>query len=458
MAKNKDIDEVLGASYKQIRNWHEHVNSTLAWRLHSRGFNKKYVKAKDVYYYDDDGNEYIDFLGGFGLNCVGHNHPRIKKVIEDFLAGDNPVFMQAGILPGPGALAQKLYELTGLENCFFCNSGTEAVEGAVKLARSATGKKKTISCEGAFHGKSMGSLSISGRKKYKDPFEPLIPGCIQVPYGDTKSIETELKKGDVACVAIEPIQGEAGIIVPPEGYLKEAEELCRKYEALLFLDEIQSGMGRTGKMFAYEHEDVKPDIITLAKGLSGTVIPVGALLTKAEIYKKAYGSRKMATAHSSTFGGNNLATLVALTTLKIIEEENLINNAKVQGKYLLENLQKIKDKYPKIIEDVRGKGLMIGLEFAKQKGIINKITEQAVDTLFNESLCTSTATLLLNCHKIITIYTLNNSDVLRFEPALTVKKEHIDKLMSALQNILKKRYLGIEIHGGKIMADVYFKR
>ncbi|RJQ32392.1 MAG: aspartate aminotransferase family protein [Actinobacteria bacterium] len=455
--ENKDL-EVLQASYKQIRDWHEHVNPTLSWRLHSRGFNKKYAKAKDIYYYDDKGTEYLDFLGGFGLNCIGHNHPRIKQLINDFLESQSPVFMQAGILPGPGALAQKLYELTGLENCFFGNSGTEVVEGAIKLARKATGKHKVISCDGAFHGKSMGSLSVSGRKKYKEPFEPLVPGCIQVPYGNTEVIESELKKGEVACVALEPIQGEAGIIVPYEGYLKDVEQLCRKYDTLLFLDEIQSGMGRTGRMFAYQYEDVTPDILTLAKGLSGTTLPIGALISKASVYKKAYGSRKAATAHTSTFGGNNLSTLVGLTTIKIIEEDGLINNAKEQGDYLIKNLNNLKEKYPKFIKDVRGKGLMAGIEFKKQSGLTSKMGEVASKVIFDESLCSTVATLLLNKHQIVTVYTLNNSDVLRFEPALTIQKQHIDKLIYALESVFKLRFWGMQAHGGKIVAQSVLKK
>lgn len=457
MTKNIDIDGVLGVSYNQIRQWHKHVNSTLSWRLHSRGFNKKYVKAKDVYYYDDEGKQYIDFLGGYGLNCVGHNHPRIKKAIKDFLDGDNTVFMQAGILPGPGALAQKIYELTGLENCFFCNSGTEAVEGALKLARKATGKKRFISCEGAFHGKSMGSLSISGREKYKSPFAPLVPGCTQVPYGDSKAIETELEKGDVACVAIEPIQGEGGIIVPPEGYLRETKKICEKYGALLFLDEIQSGMGRTGRMFAYQYEDIKPDILTAAKGLSGTMIPIGVVVSKGDVYRKAYGNRKSAIAHTSTFGGNNLATLVALTTFNIIEDEKLIENANKQGDYLLKNLKSLKEKYPKLIKDVRGKGLMAGIEF-KKHGLTAKAGAAAAKALLDESLSATAATILLNKYQILTAYTLNNLEVLRFEPALTIKKEHIDKLIDSLNEIFKKRFWGIQAHGGKIVAESLLKR
>jgi len=458
MSDNKDLDSVLHASYRQIKEWHKHLNAALAWRLHSRGFNKKYVKAQDIFYFDDEGHKYLDFLGGYGTNVVGHNHPRLKKLINDFLAEDNTIFMQVGHLPGPGALADKLRSLTGLDNYFFGSSGTEVVEAAIKLARKATGRKRIVYAEGGFHGKTLGSLSITARPKYQEPYQPLIPGCICVPYNDPAAIEKELRAKDVAAVALEPIQGEGGIIIPDEGYLKEVRNICDKYDTLLFLDEIQTGLGRTGKMFAYEWEGIKPDILTLAKGLSGMMIPAGAMITKSSIWDKAFGARKDATQITSTFGGNNLAMIVALTTIKIIEEERLIENARIQGEYLLSGLQKLKEKHPKIIADVRGKGLMAGVEFVSPPGIVSKSLKKATELMFNESVATTVATNLLNKEKIVTAYTLNNSNVLRLEPPLTVKKEHIDTLLDSLDKVLSLKYWGLALNGGKIMADSLVKK
>jgi len=458
MSDNKDLDSVLQASYRQIKDWHKHVNTALAWRLHSRGYNKKYVKAQDVYYFDDDGHRYLDFLGGYGTNSVGHNHPRLKQLINDFLAEDNAIYMQAGHLPGPGALADKLCSLTSLDNCFFGSSGAEVVEAALKLARKATGRKRIVYAEGGFHGKTLGALSVTPRSKYQEPYEPLIPQCTCVPFNNVAAIENELRQQDVAAIILEPIQGEGGINVPDQGYLQEVRKLCDKYSTLLILDEIQSGMGRTGKMFAYEWEGIKPDILTLAKGLSGMMIPIGAMVAKGSIWNKALGSRKDATQFTSTFGGNNLATIVALTTLKIIEEEKLAQNALEQGDYLLKGLKSLQQRHPKLIKDVRGRGLMVGVEFVSPSDIVSKTLRKATEVVFNESVTTTIGTNLMNKEKIVTAYTLNNSNVLRFEPALTIKKEHIDTLLKSLEKLLSLKYWGLALNGGKIMADSLVKK
>ncbi len=458
MSNNKDLEPLLESNYGQIKDWHKNLNSILSWRLHSRGYNKRYVKAQDIYYYDDEGHKYLDFLGGFGLNVVGHNHPRLKQLITDFLAQDIPVFMQAGHLPGPGALAQKLCDLTGLDNCYFGNSGTEMSEAAIKLARKATGRSRVLYCAGGFHGKTLGSLSITARPKYQQPYQPLIPQCTCIPFNDIETFEKELSQNDVAVFALEPIQGEGGVNVPDDGYLKKVRQLCDKHGTLLFLDEVQTGMGRTGKMFAYEAEDIKPDILTLAKGLSGCLIPIGALITTSEIWQKAYGKRKDATQQTSTFGGNNLATAVALTALKIVEEEKLIENAQKQGDYLIEKLKELQQKHPKLIKDVRGKSLLVGVEFCHPPDMVSKLASQATEAMFDESVAATVSTVLLNKHKIVTAYTLNNTSVLRFEPPLTIKKEHIDTLISALDKSLSLKFWGLLISGSKIMADSLVKK
>ncbi len=459
MSKNKDLEAITKPSYKEIRKSSQMINPALNWRLHSRGLNQRYVKAKDIYYYDDEGNEYLDFFGCLGVNNIGHNHPRIQKLIKDFLNEDVHVFMQTSLSPGESALAKKLNQLTGLDAFFFCNSGTEATEAAMKLARKATGKKRIIYAEEGFHGKTLGSLSITARPKYQNPYKPLIPECICVPYNNPRAIEEELRKGNVAMVALEPIQGEGGINVPDKGYLKKVRALCDRYSALLYLDEIQTGLGRTGKMFAYEWEDITPDILSLAKGLSGTMIPIGALATTKKIWNKAMGSIKDSTHQTSTFGGNNLATAVALTTLKIIEDEKLAENAYMQGEYLKKELNRLKEKHPKFLKDVRGKGLLIGLEFKLPKNILSRSVGKAVtEGMLNETIVTTLLTVLLNKHKIITVFALNKTSVLRLAPPLTVKKEHVDRFVDALDKVLGSKYWGALIQGSKIMLDVQLKR
>ncbi|KKM87573.1 hypothetical protein LCGC14_1267500 [marine sediment metagenome] len=458
MTKNKDLESIQNADYQQIREWHKHLNTVLAWRLHSRGFNKRYVKAQNIYYFDDKGNKYLDFLGGYGLNIVGHNHPRLKKLVTDFLEEDIPIFMQAGHLPGPGALAEKIRALTGLDNCFFANSGTEIIEASIKLARKATGRSRVVYADGGFHGKSLGALSITARPKYQEPYQPLLPECTCIPFNDVDALERELKQEDVALVALEPIQGEGGINIPDEGYLKKVRDICDRYSTLLLLDEIQTGLGRTGKMFAYQFEDITPDILALAKGLSGTLLPIGALVTKSSIWQKAFGARKDATQQTSTFGGNNLSTAVALTTFKIIEEEKLAENAENLGKYLLSELKKLQEKHPKLIVDVRGKGLLAGIEFSHPPNIASQLASQATEMMFDENIATTVATVLLNKHNVLTAYTLNNTDVLRLEPPLTACKNHIDELIKALDETLNLKFWRLLLSGSKIMADSVLKK
>ena len=309
-------------------------------------------------------------------------------------------------------------------------------KGALKAARIATGKTKIISCEGSFHGKTFGALSATGRKKYQNPFEPLVPGFEKVPYDDLEALEEKLKAKDVAAFIVEPIQGEGGIIVPKQGYLKGAKELCSKYEALLIADEIQTGFGRTGKMFA--SDDVSPDIMCIAKSLGGGVMPIGAFICTADVWDKAFGGMEKCLLHTSTFGGNTMACAAGIAAINTIIEKNLPEKATEMGKYMLDGLKTLKDQY-KIIKDVRGKGLMIGIEFeTAEKSLLNRVTGGAVNKFYSEFTGSMVAGELLNNHHIITAYTLNNPNVIRIEPPLIISKEDIDIMLNALEDILKK--------------------
>lgn len=448
---DKDIvflDEVLKASREQTRQWHrDHVNTALVTLLSLLDFDRPYVKAEGVRVWDSEGREYFDFLGGYGSLNIGHNHPKVWEAIEKVKG--RPAILQATLSPLVGALAKNLAAITPgkLKHTFFCNSGAEAVEGALKTARIATGKKKIIYTENSFHGKTLGALSVTGRTKYQQPFEPLIPNCFSIPYGDLDSLELELRRGDVAAFIVEPIQGEGGVVIPPDGYLKGAEELCHRYGTLLIADEIQTGFGRTGKMFACEHKNVEPDILCLAKSLGGGLLPIGAFITTEEVWKKAYGGINTCLLHTSTFGGNLLACSAALAAIEVLVKENLPNQAEEKGVYFQNKLNELKEKY-EMIKEVRGVGLMIGIEFYQPtSGWLEKVSGGAFNKLSEEYFASLVASELLNEYQIITAYTLNNPNVIRLQPPLVVETEQLDRVVLALDEICQK-YRGV----GRLLA------
>ncbi|NLT94951.1 MAG: aspartate aminotransferase family protein [Clostridia bacterium] len=433
------IEEGLEITEKELRELHrEYLNPGLVTTMGLVKFDRLYKEASGCIIKDSQGQEYIDFLGGYGALNLGHNPPEVLKALEK--VKNLPNILQASLGVAPAVLAHNLAQITpgDLKRTFFCNSGAEAVEGALKLARIATKKEKIIYCEGSFHGKTFGALSVTGREKYKLPFQPLVPNCHPVPFGDAESLEQALKSGDAAAFIVECIQGEGGIIVPPQGYLKRVRELCTRYNTLLIIDEIQTGLGRTGKMFACEYEDVVPDIMCLAKSLGGGVMPIGAYITTEKIHNSAYGGMDKAILHTSTFGGNNLACSAGIAALEFILKNNLPLEAEKKGQYLLSKLKGLQEMYP-IIKEVRGKGLMIGLELkGSNNTLLNRLSGGTLENLAHEYFASLVAGQLLNEYHIITAYTLNNPNVIRIEPPLTIEYEQMDKLVWALEDIFQK--------------------
>lgn len=407
--------------------YRKHLNPSGALVMKFLGNNRRYVRAKGMQVYDDKGNAYLDFLSGFGAVNLGHEPDEVLIALA--LCEGRPNIFQSAFNPAQVKLAELLSLVAPghLTRSFFCNSGAEAVEAALKLARVATRRKVLIYAEGAYHGKTFGALSVSGRKKYRQPFEPLLPDTEVVPYGDSEVLHYRLMRQDVAGVILEPIQGENGVVLPPPGYLKKVEEICRQNGTLLLMDEIQTGMGRTGKLFCVNHENVEPDILILSKTLSGGVIPVGAIVTKDEIWKKAYGTLETAFLHSSTFGGNLRACACGFAALRSLIEHDWISNAEQIGAKLLQGLKELQKRYT-VLEDVRGKGLMIGLSVARFKG--NSRIAEGMLTLW-------LARQLLKRHKIITAFTLNNLDTLRIAPPLIVNSESADYFLNAMEDVLK---------------------
>jgi acetylornithine/N-succinyldiaminopimelate aminotransferase len=357
-------------------------------------------KAYGAVVTDVNGKEYIDCVAGIAVNNVGHCHPAvveaIKQQAEELIHVSNLYYTEQQAL-----LAEELVNLTEIERVFFCNSGTEAVEGALKLARKATGKKEFIAAEHAFHGRTRGALSVTHKEKYRKPFEPLAP-AVFVPYNDADAIRAAITE-DTAGVILEPVQGEAGVIIPSDGYLREVREICDETKTLLILDEVQTGFGRTGKWFAREHSGIKPDIMTLAKAMGGG-FPMGAMLAREDVAAN-FGRGD----HASTFGGNALSCAAALANIEVIKKEKLVARSGELGVYLMKKLKALDKDY---VKEIRGKGLMVGMELSiKCEDIVSRSRELGV---------------LLNC---------TSESVLRFVPPLTITREQLDAVVGVIDEI-----------------------
>ncbi|MBI4431008.1 MAG: aspartate aminotransferase family protein [Candidatus Omnitrophica bacterium] len=422
------VEDVLSFRFSDAAKLYSaYLNPYLVWISRFIGFNKSFRHASGCYLEDSKGSRYLDFLSGFGSLNLGHEPPKVLEALRQ--VEHYPNILQSYPNPFAGALAQYLVRLTSekLGKVFFCNSGTEACEAAIKLTRAATGKKVLVYAEGAFHGKSMGSLSISGRERYKKPFAPLLADTKCVPYGDADALDKVLRQGDAVAFIVEPIQGEAGVIVPKNGYLKSVRKICDQHKVLLILDEVQTGMGRTGRLFCYEHDAIEPDVLLLSKSLGAGVMPIGAMLTKNEIWSRAYGSIEKCLLHTSTFGGNTKACAAGIAAIRTLISENVIENAAQTGELLISKLVVMQKRFT-VLKAVRGRGLMIGMTLARLKG--NK-------PIMEGALALWVVRQLFKRHKIISAFTLNNYDVLRIAPPLIVGKTEVNFYLNALEDVLK---------------------
>jgi ornithine--oxo-acid transaminase len=429
---NAELASVRGQGYDLHG---KYLNPQMPRMLHTIGFDKVYERGEGAYLYDADGQAYADFLSGFGVFAAGRNHPVIKKALQDALDIDFASWTQFDCQPIAGLLAQRLLEkVPGLDRVFFCNSGTEAVESALKFARFSTGRSRIVYAHHAFHGLTTGSLSVNGAEEFKKGFGPLLPDSL-VPLGDLAALETELRRGDVAAMIIEAVQGH-GVMAPPQGFLAAARELLHKHGALLICDEVQSGFGRTGKFFAYQHDsDVIPDIVTVAKALSGGYVPVGAMLTTDKIYASVYSGMDRVMVHSTTFKAGPLAMAAGLASLAVIEDEGLVENAARIGGALKAGLEELAAKYD-LIADVRGRGLMIGIEFGKPSGMRAKagwnMLQKARVGLFAQMVVVA----LFQRHRILTQVSGDNMEVIKLIPPLMIGDTEVRLFLDALTDVL----------------------
>ncbi|MDE2573216.1 MAG: aspartate aminotransferase family protein [bacterium] len=414
----KQLDEpfLYGAPSPQalydeaVANYRDFVNPPLA-RVMKLSGSAVEVRASGTTIYDQNGKAYLDFAGGYGVFTLGHSHPKVVAAVQrqlEHISLSGKVFFN----PLLGRVARRLAELApgDLRISFFANSGTEAVEGALKLAKAATHRHKIVSTTNAYHGKTLGALTATGRDYFRSEYQPLVPEFEHVAFGDAQALEGALR--DAAAFIVEPVQGEGGVNVPPRGYLKRVRELCDQYGALMIVDEVQTGLGRCGFRFAVDEEGVVPDIMTLAKGLSGGIVPVGAYIARPDCWNAAYAKQPLM--HTSTFGGGELACAAALAALEVMEEEHLVENARERGSQLIDGARAIAEEFPEVVREVRGKGLLVGVELTSEGyagAIIPEMLHQGVTAA----------------------WTLNMQRVIRLEPPLVVTAAEVERALEALR-------------------------
>jgi len=410
--------------------WAKTINPQFARVLRTIGFDRTWERAEGAYLWDSKGQRFLDMLGGFGMFNVGRNNSNVRAALVEALGLDLPGSVQLGASPLPPLLAEALLERTParLERVLFCSSGTEAVEAALKLGRAATGRSRVLSLEHAFHGLTLGSLSANGNPEFTSRFGPLLPGFDRVPLGDLEALEVELRREDVAVFLVEPVQGK-GVHLPPEGYLAAAQELCRRYGTLFCVDEVQTGLGRTGKLFAFEHWSLEPDLVTVAKSLSGGYVPVGALMMSKAVHEAVFDSMENAFSHGSTFAPNELAMAAGLATLGEIDERGLVEHAGAMGRRLLELTEPLVERH-EVVREVRGLGLLWAIEFGEPSsgGRAYRMVERLQPGLFSQLVVVP---LFRDHHTLIQVAG-HGLQVIKGIPPLVVTKDDLAEFADAL--------------------------
>jgi len=404
-------------SEETTEKYRRYVNPGIAGILNFSGFGVPEERAEGCYIWDASGRKFLDCVGGYGAFSLGHLNPKVVEAVKNQLAKEalkSHFFMStelgdacellAGVLPGE------------IEYSFLCNSGTEAVEGALKCARVHTGRPEFIGAINGFHGKSFGSLSVSGREVYKQGFQPLLPETQHVPFGDADALANAISE-KTAAVILEVIQGEGGVNIAGDDYFPKVRQICDANGSLLILDEVRTGFGRTGKMFASELYGVQPDIVTMAKALGGGVMPVGAFSSNADVWHSMFGRNPYL--HSTTFGGNPLACAAVIAAIKTTIEEGLVERSRVMGEKLLAGLLDVQKRYPGLIKEVRGKGLLAGIEFAEDD---------------------IAALVITGCGRrdLLAAYSLNNPKVVRMEPPLVIEESELDTAVNIIAEAVEE--------------------
>jgi ornithine--oxo-acid transaminase len=424
--------------------WARTINPQFTRVLKTIGFDRTWARAERAYLFDSDGHRYLDMLGGFGMYNVGRNNPRVRAALVEALSLDTPGMLAMGTTLLPGLLAEELVGIAGgrIERCLFTSSGTEAVEAALKLGRAATGRARVVSCDHGFHGLTLGALSANGCPEFTDRFQPLLPGFSRVPFGDLAALEKELLRGDVAVFLVEPVQGK-GVHLPPDGYLEGAQELCRRHGTLFAVDEVQTGFGRTGRVFAFQHWGLEPDLVPIAKSLSGGYVPVGGLLMSRAVHEAVFDSMEHAVSHGSTFAPNELGMVAGLATLRELRERRLVEASAHLGKRLLELTQSLVEEF-EVVREVRGLGLMWAIEFAEPPS--GSVTWRLMERMQNGLFAQLVTGPLFSKHRILTQVAGHNMAVVKVLPPLVLSEADVDEFASALhETVASARHMPVSL-------------
>lgn len=431
------LNELIATRAEEQYELHQiYINPRMAHVQVIIGFDKRYTRGQGAYLWDAEGNRYLDLLSGYSVFNLGRGHPTVKRAVQEYLDLERPslVKMDCPLLSGLLAEALVARMPPGLEAVFFANSGADAVDTAFKFARAATKRPRVLYLDHAFHGLTLGTLSANGGEQFRQGFDPLLPGFSVVQMNDLQGLENELRKGDVACLIVEPIQGK-GVYIPDEAYLPGAQRLCRQYGALLIADEVQAGMGRTGRFLSCEHWGLEPDIVTLSKSLSGGYSPVSACIMRRDIHSAVFSSLDRCQVHSTTFGQNDLAMALGLATLHVLDEEDLMRNAADLGEKLMTGLRTLQDKYDMLI-DVRGKGLMVGIEFGPPKALSLRAAWTAAESAQKGLFAQLVVMALMSEHRILTQVGGPEINLIKLLPPLIIGDAEVDMIVTAFDAVL----------------------
>ncbi|MGE3992158.1 MAG: aspartate aminotransferase family protein [Pseudorhodoplanes sp.] len=438
--KNYDIAALFEARERDRFEVHtRHLNEQMVRVLRTIGYDVGFRRGSGQYLYDRTDTRYLDLLSGFGVFAIGRNHPALRAALISVLDAELPNLVQLDVPVLAGVAAERLLaKAPYLDKVFFANSGTEAVEAAIKFARAATGRSRILSCTHAFHGLTFGALSLNGDEIFKSGFEPLLGDCAAIPFNDLAALEDALRGREVAAFIVEPIQGK-GVHLPAADYLKDAAELCRKYGSLFIADEIQCGLGRTGKFFAVEHWGVEPDMILIAKALSGGHVPVGAVLTRKSIYDRLFNRMDRAVVHGSTFAKNDLAMAAGITTLSVLEAEGLIENAARTGERLLASFRAMTGRH-EMLKEVRGLGLMIGIEFGAPKSLKLRASWSMIEAANKGLFCQLITIPLFRDHKILTQVAGHGSHTIKLLPSYVITDDDCAWIETAFEEVIAQSH------------------
>ena len=450
-----DVRALLDARGSEAFALHErYMNPQMPRILRTIGFDRDYVRAEGAYLFDRQGTRYLDFLAGFGVFALGRCHPGIEQALRDAIGLELPNLVQMECQPLSGLLAEALVARMPNDSyrCFFTNSGAESVETAIKFVRAATGRGRVLFADHAFHGLTTGALALNGGREFRDRFGELLPGCTSVPFGDLDALQRELRAGDVGAFVVEPIQGK-GVFVAPDGYLAAVAELCHRHGALLVVDEVQTGLGRTGTFFSFEQSNVEPDLVTVAKALSGGYVPVGAVIAKSAVIEAVFDKMDRAVVHSSTFGQNVLAMTAGLATLHAIDTESIVERTATTGSALIAELQKVAEGH-EVVHEIRGRGLMIGIEFRRPRSVRLRAQWSLLETMRTGLFTQLVVVPLFRDHGILTQVAGDHQNVLKILPPLITTETQAKEFVTAFDDVLDQleRSLGLLLGVGRSLA------